>query len=174
MGRLLIPLVMVACERLDDPLLYLSAYFERNRDAYVDLLLAVSQKGAWSEWVEFFLTGVVESASEASSQAESMMQLRQEYHRRYQADRSSAKITRLVDELFRTPSRTIKKAAKILDLGHQGAANNIHKLEKAGILGEVPGRTRNQRFVAGEILGLLYDRQGADAQTALAGARGGR
>jgi len=162
-GRLLIPLVLVARERLDDPLLYLSAYFERNRDDYVDLLLAVSQRGAWLEWVKFFLTGVVESASEASSQAESMMQLRQEYHRRFQADRSSAKIIRLVDELFQTPSITIKKAAKVLDLTHQGAANNIHKLEDAGILREVTGRTRNQRFVAGEILRFLYDRQGADA-----------
>lgn len=48
-GRLMLPLML--CERgfLQQPLLYLSAYFERNRDDYYELLLAVSQRGAWME-----------------------------------------------------------------------------------------------------------------------------
>lgn len=157
-GRLLIPLVMVARERLDDPLLYLSAYFERNRDQYVDLLLEVSRSGAWLDWVKFFLQGVAESAEEACLQADAIMALRQEYHRVFQADRSSARILRLVDELFQTPSITIGKAARLLDLSHQGAANNVHKLEENGILREITGGKRNQVFVADQILRFMYDR----------------
>jgi Fic family protein len=54
-GRLLISLFLVHWGLLPYALLYLSAFFERNRDAYYDLLLAVSQKGAWNEWLSFFL-----------------------------------------------------------------------------------------------------------------------
>ncbi len=37
------------------PLLYLSAYFEAHRQDYYALLLAVSERGGWAEWVSFFL-----------------------------------------------------------------------------------------------------------------------
>jgi Fic family protein len=157
-GRLLIPLIMVAQERLEDPLLYLSAYFERHRTEYVDLLLRVSQEGAWLPWIKFFLRGVAVSAEEACQQADGLMALRQDYHRRFQADRSSARIIRLIDELFQTPSITINKAARMLGLSHQGAANNIHKLEEAAILRETTGRKRNQVFLADDILRFIYDR----------------
>lgn len=160
-GRLLIPLIMVAQERLDDPLLYLSAYFERNRTEYVDLLLEVSQQGAWLPWIKFFLRGVAVSAEDACQQADGMMALRQDYHRRFQTDRSPARIIRLIDELFQTPSITINRAARVLELSHQGAANNIHKLEEAGILREMTGRKRNQMFLADEILRFIYDRPDA-------------
>lgn len=64
-GRLLTTLLL--CERgcLPDPLLYLSAYFERNRDAYMDALLLVSQRGSWEDWIIFFLRGVLEQAKDA-------------------------------------------------------------------------------------------------------------
>lgn len=156
-GRLLIPLLMVARDRLDAPILYLSAYFERNRETYADLLLLVSQKGDWIRWIDFFLDGVAESATEATRQATALLELRQQYHRTFQSDRSSAKIIRLVDELFQAPSMTIRMAAKVLDLTPQGAANNIHKLEEAGLLREITGQKRNQVFVADEILAFLYD-----------------
>jgi hypothetical protein len=48
--------------RLDEPVLYLSAYLERHRETYLDLMLAVSQKGMWLDWVRFFLKGLREPA----------------------------------------------------------------------------------------------------------------
>lgn len=157
-GRLLIPLLMIAKDRLDAPILYLSAYFERNRDAYVDLLLEVSQKGSWVRWIDFFLDGVTESARESTRQATALLELRQQYHRRFQAYRSSARVIRLIDELFQSPSITIRRAAAILDITPQGAANNIHKLEEAGVIREITGGSRNQVFVADRILAFMYDR----------------
>jgi len=157
-GRLLIPLLMIAKDRLDAPILYLSAYFERNRETYVDLLLEVSKKGSWIRWIDFFLDGVTESARESTRQATALLELRQQYHRRFQSDRSSARIIRLIDELFQSPSITIRRAASILGVTPQGAANNVHKLVDAGILREMTGRARNQVFVADQILAFMYDR----------------
>ena len=54
-GRLLISLLLCAEGILPAPLLYLSAYLERNRDEYMDKMLAVSQRGAWEDWILFFI-----------------------------------------------------------------------------------------------------------------------
>ena len=46
-GRLLIPLLLCHERLLPQPLLYLSAYFERHRTEYYRHLLTVSQTGSW-------------------------------------------------------------------------------------------------------------------------------
>ena len=68
-GRLLISLLLADWNLLPLPLLYLSAYFERRRQDYYNLLLGVSERGAWHEWVMFFLRGVAEQAVDANNRA---------------------------------------------------------------------------------------------------------
>lgn len=157
-GRLLIPLLLCSYGRLDSPILYLSAFFERNRDLYVDLLLHVSQTGEWLPWIDFFLRGVLESSEEAVRQATDLLALRQKYHRQFQTGRSSALLIRLIDRLFQTPSITIAAAADLLGVTQQAASNNIRKLQEAGILRETTGRRRGQIFLASEIMSFMYDR----------------
>ena len=158
-GRLLLPLLLCSNGRLKEPVLYLSAFFERNRDEYVDLLLSVSKSGDWITWIDFFLDAVLESAEEAISFAESLLDLRQQYHRRVQKGRSSALLVRLIDRLFQLPAITIKQAADVLEITHPAAAGNIRKLEKAGILTESSGKARNMVFIAEEILSFMYEKQ---------------
>jgi Fic family protein len=68
-GRLLLSLLL--CERgtLPLPLLCLSAYFEKHRNEYVDLLAGVSRNGRWDLWIAFFLRGVVEQCDVAIARA---------------------------------------------------------------------------------------------------------
>lgn len=164
-GRLLISLMLIGQGRLNSPLFYLSGFLERHRNTYVDLLLRVSQEGDWEAWLNFLLRGVAESSKEATDQAVALLNLRQKYHRQFQEERSSARLIRLVDRLFQTPSITINEAAEVLDLSPQGAAYNIHKLEKHGILREATGKKRYQVFVADEILSFLYDTPTAGIET---------
>jgi Fic family protein len=49
-GRLLIMLLLCEWKVLPQPLLNLSAYFERYRQEYYDHLLSVSQHGSWGTW----------------------------------------------------------------------------------------------------------------------------
>ncbi|WP_233565408.1 Fic family protein [Halorubrum sp. Atlit-26R] len=51
LGRLLIMLQLYDAGLLDEPYLYLSAYFNRNRSEYFEELLSVSRDGTWEEWV---------------------------------------------------------------------------------------------------------------------------
>jgi len=161
-GRLLIPLLLCGHGRLDAPILYLSAYFERNRDLYVDLLLHVSQTGEWLPWIDFFLRGVLESSEEAVRQATDLLALRQKYHRQFQTGRSSALLIRLIDRLFQAPSITIRAAADLLGGTQQAASNNIRRLQDEGVLRETTGRRRGQIFLATEIMSFMYDRPGDD------------
>src|SRR5580704_13160329 len=57
-GRLLITLFLIERKILPTPLLYLSAFFEATRRDYYDGLRGVSDRGAWQDWLEYFLLGI--------------------------------------------------------------------------------------------------------------------
>jgi Fic family protein len=156
-GRLIIPLLLCSYERLESPTLYLSPYFERHRKQYTDLLLRVSQTGDFASWVRFFLNAVDVSASESIKRAEALLQLREDYRQRLQLGRASAALLALVDGLFERPSVSLGHAARLLGgVTPASASANVKKLVDAGILREVTGRKRDQRFVAGEIIRVAH------------------
>jgi cell filamentation protein, protein adenylyltransferase len=62
LGRLLITFLFCAGGAIQAPILYLSLYFKTHRAAYYDLLERVRLKGDWEAWLDFFLTGVKETA----------------------------------------------------------------------------------------------------------------
>jgi Fic family protein len=157
-GRLLLPLLVVREKRLDEPVLYLSAYLERHRKQYMDLLLAVSQRGAWLEWVRFFLKGVEESAIESLEQTDTLLALRERYHNQFRSARSFGVLQQLIDNLFVSPSTTMTTTAKALKITAAAASANIRKLTEGGVLREVTGRKRDQVFVAHEILKFMGKR----------------
>jgi Fic family protein len=153
-GRLLIPLLL--CERniLTKPLLYLSAYFEKHRVEYSDLLLRVSQQAAWEAWIEFFLKGIAEQAMDGVERATKLMALWQDYRKRLQTARASILGQNLVDQLFMQPAMSVGLARQLLHVSFLSAQNNVMRLVKLGILKEMTGRKRNRIFIAPEILQL--------------------
>jgi len=152
-GRLLLPLLLVHWQLLPVPLLYLSAYFERERDRYYDLLLAVSERGAWGKWVLFFLQGVAEQAQDAISRAKRLQDLQIEWREKLVASRSSGPPLRLADALFLTPVITISQGASILGMGYNAARRAVEKLVDIGALRAVDASSSYDRlFEAADIL----------------------
>ena len=154
-GRLLITLLLCKEGALPEPLLYLSAYFERYRNEYYRLLLAVSQAGKWIDWISFFLRGVAEQSRDALVRSDRLLQLWQKYRGEFQSARSSALQLRLVDQLFAYPAITANQAAKLLKVTHRSAQLNIEKLIRKGILKEVTGKRRNRVFLAPQIVKII-------------------
>lgn len=154
-GRLLLTLLLCSEKRLPQPLLYLSAYFERHRDEYYRLLLAVSQRGAWSEWLSFFLRGVAEQTQDAVQRSEALLALWRNYRAQFQTARSSALLLQMIDGLFDHPYLTISQAAQALEVTFRSASLNVGKLVDAGILEELPGRSYGRIFRAPNILATL-------------------
>jgi Fic family protein len=154
-GRLLFTLLL--CDRglLPQPLLYLSAYLEQHNDEYRDHLLAISQRGAWAEWIRFLARGVTEQARDAATRAGRLLDLWREYQRKVGLLTRAGAAVRLVDLVFTHPFITIPNAARFLDQTYPAAQNNVEKLVEAGILKERSGTSNPKIFVAHGILGLL-------------------
>lgn len=153
-GRLLIPLLLQDWTLLDRPLLYLSDYFERERKAYVDGLLGVSQRGDWVGWIALFLDAVRFQATDAVARSQRLLALREAYRERYQ-ERRPAKTLAVIDGLFAAPTLTISKVASRLGIPYSSAQNIVNLLLRDGVLIEVTGRKRDRVYLAGEILTSL-------------------
>jgi Fic family protein len=154
-GRLLITLLLCANGLLPQPLLYLSAFFERFRDEYYQRLLAVSQYGKWNEWISYFLQAVATQARDAVRRSDQLLALWQDYRIRLQEARASALLLQLVDELFAYPAITNPSAARRLSVTPRSAQLNIDKLQAAGILREATGRQRYRIYIAPEIISIV-------------------
>lgn len=154
-GRLLVTLVLCAEKLLPQPLLYLSAYFERHRNDYYGNLLAVSQKGTWEQWIRYFLKAVAVQSRDAIQKIDNLLALRQEYRARLQQARASALLLQLVDDLFDFPAVINPTLSKRKKITPRSAQLNIDKLVERGILREATGQHRNRVYIATEIVAAI-------------------
>jgi Fic family protein len=154
-GRLLSVLQLVAGGLLPQPLLYLSAYFERNRREYYQLLLDVTRLGAWKEWVMYFLDAIEVQSRDAIEKSDRLLALWRGYRDSLQQARASALLLRLVDHLFEYPAITNPSASRRLGVTQRSTQLNIEKLIGAGILEEVTGQKRNRVYVARGIIQIV-------------------
>jgi Fic family protein len=134
LGRLFIVLYLVERGRLPAPLLYLSSYLEHHRSEYYDRLQAVRERGEIAEWIQFFLAGVVEQATDAFSRAEQLIDLREAYRQSVQGSRSRA--NEVIDLMFTNPILTARFVAARLSVTQQGATHLLRALTRAGLLRE--------------------------------------
>jgi Fic family protein len=154
-GRLLTSLLLVQWKLLPLPLLYLSAFFEKHRQEYYNLLLAVSQSGLWSEWVEFFLRGVSEQARDAIARAKRLQDLQREWQLKLRAERATGLVLDILDRLFETPIISANEATRAFHVSHQAVMPALRRLEQAGFLHEITGRQRRRVYIASEIVRTL-------------------
>lgn len=155
MGRLLITLLLVDWGLLPLPLLYLSAYFDRHRDRYCDLLLAVSEYGSWHEWVAFFLAGVAEQARDASQRIKEIEDLQTDWEKRLSGLSRSTASLRLARNLLASPILTIPQAQKLLEVSYPAAQKSIERLAQVGILRQVGDARYGRAYMAEELLSIL-------------------
>ncbi|MFK7874151.1 MAG: Fic family protein [Oligoflexales bacterium] len=154
-GRLLITLYLCSSGILSEPLLYLSEFFERYRSDYYRLLLGVSQRGEWREWLEFFLRGVRVQSENASNQATQLVELNQSYRDQLGTKRVPEAALRLVDHIFSNPLVMPSKLAKDWKMPFPTVMTGIDRLVTLGILTESTQKQRNRIFRATEVVNML-------------------
>jgi Fic family protein len=158
-GRLLITFLLCEKQVLEKPVLYLSHYFKRHRQSYYDHLQAVRDEGAFEEWLEFFLTGVLEVSLEASVTARRVLALREE-HRDLIAGRlggAAGNGHRTLEYLFEHPIVSVKQVRELIGTTYPAANELVGRLAKIGILTEVTGQVRNRRFRYDAYIRLFAD-----------------
>lgn len=154
-GRLLVVLLLCDWGLLPQPLLNLSAYFERNRQAYYDHLLAVSQGGAWGDWLQFFLRGVSEQSLESVTRLDALQALRTRYESLVQADYKPERMAAVVDFLFTRPVLSIRQLSEGTGMAFKTSQAYLTKLVQAGLIREITGFSRNRVYQSDEILQAL-------------------
>lgn len=157
MGRLLISLYLGQDGILRKPLLYLSDYFHRHRQAYYDHLQAVRTQGAWENWLRFFVHGVADVAESGARTARDIIDMRERLQQDLIAKKGSRSTTALslLDLLFKRPVVTIPFAANELDVSYQTAQRYVDLFEEMEILREFTEYQRNRRYAFSEYLNLL-------------------
>lgn len=155
-GRLLITLFLVERGILPAPLLYLSAFFEATRQEYYDRLLAVTQKGAWNDWLLYFLHGIARQSEDALSRASRINQILDVW--REQISGFSSVVPRqLIDQLATNPFITINQTAQALGVSYTTIQRSMERLEQLAIVKEVSGSKRNRVYCAQAILNILEE-----------------
>jgi Fic family protein len=154
-GRLIVSMLLIEWGLISQPLLYLSAFFEAHRLDYYDHLLAVSQHGAWENWLLFFLKAISSQSVDAITRIERLGRLRAAYQERLRTERAAARLLQTLDILFQRPILNTRQLEAALGVPYRTAQRYIEKLQEVGILREVTGRARNRLYRADEILQAL-------------------
>jgi Fic family protein len=157
-GRLLISLLLAQRGILPKPLLYLSIFFKDHRDEYYSRLQAVRDQGEWEEWLQFFLDGVAEVATQATETARQILLLREKDRVRIATlGRRSGNGHRLLDLLFQQPYVSAKLVERQLGMTQPTANALVAAVEKLGVLRETTGRKRDRRFLYAEYMDLFQE-----------------
>lgn len=154
-GRLLIGLMLVEDKKLNQPLLYLSGYLERNRKEYYERLQAVREEGAIQEWLQFFLVAVRHQSDDAVSRAAQLVQLREKFYADCRLDRS--RVSALVPLIFANPFVTVKRVQRAVGGTGQGARNLLLRAEGYGWLKQIGtvGRSGRMYWVSEAVFSVI-------------------
>jgi Fic family protein len=156
-GRLLSVFLLVEHGRLPAPLLYLSAYLERDRARYYEALQAVRERGDALPWVDLFLTAVRSQAADAVVRAQRIVELRERYRAAAAAITSSNAMT-LIDLVCETPIVSSRGVELSLGVTRPTALKLLRQLEKVGVLEEgSPGPRGQRRYLARELMAAVTD-----------------
>lgn len=156
-GRLLITLFLVDQKILNKPLLYLSAFFEKNKGLYYDNFTLVRSKNNMKQWLKYFLVGVAETAENATQTLSDVLELkaRLESNITLNFGKRVNNATILLQHLFKKPIVHVNQVKDVTNSTYKTANDLVTEFVSAGILKEMTGQSRNRVFVFDEYLKLF-------------------
>ncbi|UHD17633.1 Fic family protein [Thiocapsa bogorovii] len=157
-GRLLVTLYLCGNGVLRKPLLYLSLYLKTHRADYYRLLQEVREHGAWEAWLDFFLTGVADTANQAFDAATRIIDLFKEDRERITAQSERAGSALRIHDLFQQhPYLTANQLVQHTGLSTPTVNAALADLGRFGIVEEVTGRKRGRVFSYRGYLAILSE-----------------
>jgi Fic family protein len=158
LGRLLVTFLLCANQAMREPILYLSLYLKTHRAAYYELLDRVRTKGDWEVWLDFFLTGVRETADQAATAARQTVGMFEEHEGKIKSlGRPATSALKVFQHLKRTPIVSIPATARQIGVSAPTIAKSLEHMRRLGIVRENTGRERHRLFVYERYLAILNE-----------------
>lgn len=157
LGRLLITLYLVSKKVLLKPSLYLSDFFEKNKAYYYDNLMIVRTSNNLTQWLKFFLVGIIETSKSSIEVFKMVLSLKSRLETEV-LPKLGSKVNRgqqLLQVLYQTPILSTKNIASILDISTSTSNRLVADFVNLGILNEYTGYKRNRKFIFREYVDLF-------------------
>ena len=155
-GRLLIVLYLISKRYLQKPTLYISDFFEKNRNAYYDSLNQVRVTGEIDQWIKFFLNAVIKTSEKGIETFDKIIQLKEKYGQKVISLGAKAEnASGLINAMYSKPKMNVNEIAESLHVSYVTANDLVKNLEKLDLLKEATGYSRNRIYVLHEYLGLF-------------------
>ena len=155
-GRLLLALMLKQLCGLSKPWLYMSEFFEKHREEYMQRLFDVSVSADWDGWIEFCLTGVVSQARDTVERCDRLQQTKDAFMRKLVEVGGSVRLNHIVEHIFHSPFVRIADLPKRLGVTYPTAKSDVGRLVGAGMLKELEG-TSPKVYYAPEVFNIAYE-----------------
>lgn len=155
-GRMLLALMIARWCGLSNPWLYMSEYFDDNKDQYLTGLLRVSTHNDWQGWIGFCLQGVVVQTKAAERRCTRLVQLSTSFKKRINTLAGSWRLQSIADSLFLFPAVRISSLREQYGVTYPTAKADVNRLMSVGILQELPGSCP-EAFYSPEILEITFE-----------------
>lgn len=157
LGRLLITLYLVSSNVLRKPSLYLSDFFERNKSYYYDNLMSARLSSNLTQWIKFFLVGVIETSKESIQVFKDIIALKSKIDIE-KLPTLGSKIEnghKLINRLYQTPITDAKFVSEFLQISPSTSNRLIKQFVDLDILIELTGYKRNRKFIFKEYFDIF-------------------
>lgn len=155
-GRLMVPLYLISCDILKQPVLYLSDYLERNRDEYYERLTRVRERNSIGDWMVFFLDGLSETAQQGVETFSEILKFQKHWETeigRWKPHGTTG--LSLFRHLFNSPAVNAKTAAEVAGISLPTAYKLINRFVSNGLLREITGSKRGKLYLFDSYLSLF-------------------
>lgn len=155
-GRLLIPLYLQSKKYLDNPCLYISFFFEKNRDLYYQKLNNVRTNNDIIGWIKFFLEGIIETAKIAKEKFKNVVELTKKIDGKLtELNVKFDNAKKVMDYFYKEPYSSRKKLADALGMPDSTVNGVVNELKRVNIIKETTGFSKNQIFVFSEYVNIF-------------------
>jgi Fic family protein len=136
-GRLLLALMLQHHCKMSKPWLYLSDYFERNKETYIQRLFRISTHNEWIPWIDFCLDATCDAATSTIARCEKLLALRRNFENVIGAEGGSIRLQTIMTRMFESPVIRVTDVERLCDVTYPTAKADLRRLERIGILEEL-------------------------------------
>lgn len=155
-GRLVALIQLIEEEILKFPVLDLSSWLDKHRDAYIDNLLRLSETGDVDTWIQFFSKAIEVRSNEITTIANKLIDFRDQTKKRMmETGFRGVMAFHIIDQLIGYPILDIQSIQKFTGKSFESANAAVVKLIEAGVLREITGRRRNRIFMCREVMEIV-------------------